>query len=232
MIDQVILMSEGMCIYQGSPQALSSYFERFGFLCNEKLSVTDFAIDMISIDTRNTETIKRTSTRVNQLACFWQFHSKAPSYSTQYNTRYQDEEGGYLPIIIPRQQGKRYMACFNWMRQLYELSGRAFRDRYRDWPQLTIRFGTVLVFAAISAILFANMTHEYAGIQDRVGLLFFVLINQVITHSINAAKVSNVVICSTLCNSECISTRAANGAKRNFIWSVLFNSISHSKTPQ
>jgi hypothetical protein len=50
---------------------------------------------------------------------------------------------------------------------------------YRNWSALSIRFVSVLFFAAILSLIYSDLGYNQKNIQDRIGILYFVLTNQV-----------------------------------------------------
>ena len=50
MFDDVLLLSEGGCVYQGPGSAALEHFSRQGFECPERYNPAEFLADLISID--------------------------------------------------------------------------------------------------------------------------------------------------------------------------------------
>lgn len=64
----------------------------------------------------------------------------------------------------------RDIACNTW---------RAYAETFRNWSALGIRFVSVLFFAAIISLIYSDLGYNQKNIQDRIGILYFVLTNQV-----------------------------------------------------
>jgi hypothetical protein len=64
----------------------------------------------------------------------------------------------------------RDIACLTW---------RAYVETFRNWSALSIRFVSVLFFAAIISLIYSDLGYNQKNIQDRIGILYFVLTNQV-----------------------------------------------------
>ena len=60
----------------------------------------------------------------------------------------------------------------------FVLFQRAVREIYRDWATLLIKTATVLFFSVLLALIYRDLPITQRSIQDRLGLLFFVVINQ------------------------------------------------------
>mmetsp|Transcript_15892 Transcript_15892/g.26735 ORF Transcript_15892/g.26735 Transcript_15892/m.26735 type:complete len:320 (+) Transcript_15892:155-1114(+) len=64
------------------------------------------------------------------------------------------------------------------MQDFAQLTWRAVAEIYRNFGALTIRCGTVLFFAVLLSLIYQNLGNSQQSIQDRIGLLYFLLINQ------------------------------------------------------
>ncbi|KAK1222001.1 FAD-dependent urate hydroxylase [Marasmius sp. AFHP31] len=63
----------------------------------------------------------------------------------------------------------------SWGTQFRILSGRAFKNLYRDPALLMVHYSSAIVLALISGFFFRNVTIDIAGFQNRLGLFFFTL---------------------------------------------------------
>lgn len=61
LFDDIILLSEGQCVYHGPREHVMSFFESCGFKCPERKGIADFL----------QEVINRTSCSLNQDMAFW-----------------------------------------------------------------------------------------------------------------------------------------------------------------
>jgi len=62
--------------------------------------------------------------------------------------------------------------------QLSILLVRVFRERFRDKVTTGLRFGAQVAIALLMGWLYFNLSNDQASIQNRVGLLFFVAVQQ------------------------------------------------------
>ncbi|KAG8929386.1 hypothetical protein FRC03_008981 [Tulasnella sp. 419] len=63
----------------------------------------------------------------------------------------------------------------SWLMQFRILSGRAFKNLYRDPSLLTAHYTASVVIALLCGALFRNVTNDISGFQNRLGLFFFTL---------------------------------------------------------
>jgi ABC-type multidrug transport system ATPase subunit len=72
------------------------------------------------------------------------------------------------------------MAAMRWFNAFGLLLWRALVEIFRNYAALAIRTGTVLFYAMIVSLIYQNTGYTQQSIQDRTGLLYFMLINQVV----------------------------------------------------
>ncbi|KAJ7253437.1 hypothetical protein C8J57DRAFT_1348076 [Mycena rebaudengoi] len=63
----------------------------------------------------------------------------------------------------------------SWGTQFRILSGRAFKNLYRDPALLTAHYTSSVALALICGLFFHNVTNDISGFQNRLGLFFFTL---------------------------------------------------------
>lgn len=63
----------------------------------------------------------------------------------------------------------------SWGTQFRILSGRAFKNLYRDPALLTAHYTSSIALAVICGLFYHNVTNDIAGFQNRLGLFFFTL---------------------------------------------------------
>ncbi|KAF5359246.1 hypothetical protein D9756_003527 [Leucocoprinus leucothites] len=63
----------------------------------------------------------------------------------------------------------------SWTTQFRILSGRAFKNLYRDPALLTAHYLSSITLAIISGLFYHGVTNDIAGFQNRLGLFFFTL---------------------------------------------------------
>ncbi|TFK27959.1 ATP-dependent permease [Coprinopsis marcescibilis] len=62
-----------------------------------------------------------------------------------------------------------------WLTQFRILSGRAFKNLYRDPALLAAHYSSAIALAIICGLFFHNVTNDIAGFQNRLGIFFFSL---------------------------------------------------------
>ena len=73
--------------------------------------------------------------------------------------------------------------------QVKLLAARSFRDMFRSPVAFYARAFQTIVFILLLGLLYLKLTSDQEGVQDRVGLLFFTVVNQAMVSLINGAIV-------------------------------------------
>ncbi|KAG8905256.1 hypothetical protein FRB99_000371 [Tulasnella sp. 403] len=80
-----------------------------------------------------------------------------------------------LPDVAGETEALRSRTKASWGTQFKILSGRAFKNLYRDPTLLTAHYASSVVIALLCGGLFHNVTNDISGFQNRLGLFFFTL---------------------------------------------------------
>ncbi|KAG6873471.1 hypothetical protein C0995_015174 [Termitomyces sp. Mi166 len=83
--------------------------------------------------------------------------------------------GGALPDVALETTLLRGRKRASYATQFRILSGRAFKNLYRDPALLTAHYVSSIVLALICGLFFHNVTNDIAGFQNRLGIFFFTL---------------------------------------------------------
>ncbi|KAG5635715.1 hypothetical protein H0H81_010318 [Sphagnurus paluster] len=83
--------------------------------------------------------------------------------------------GNDLPDVALETTLLRGRKRATWGTQFRILSGRAFKNLYRDPALLTAHYVSSIVLALICGLFFHNVTNDIAGFQNRLGIFFFTL---------------------------------------------------------
>ncbi|OCH89695.1 hypothetical protein OBBRIDRAFT_756218 [Obba rivulosa] len=80
-----------------------------------------------------------------------------------------------LPDVALENSLTRGRKRASWGTQFRILSGRAFKNLYRDPALLTAHYIAAVVVALICGMFYSNITNDIAGFQNRLGFFFFTL---------------------------------------------------------
>mmetsp|Transcript_6401 Transcript_6401/g.10199 ORF Transcript_6401/g.10199 Transcript_6401/m.10199 type:complete len:685 (-) Transcript_6401:314-2368(-) len=206
LFDQLMLLSEGHCVYYGHATEALLYFAKLGHTCPKDFNPADFLLETISIDQRSEAALERSSATVKALVMAAEKRRKTRklqrspsrghtmSVPAVYRMRSltdiitADEpaapEAPSLASPVARASmggggGMKLGQGGNWFNQYVALYRRCKIEVWRNPTALVIRGLSTLVFAISLAGLYSKADiDEQKAIQDRTGALFFMVVNQ------------------------------------------------------
>uniref|UniRef100_A0A8C6KAP1 ATP-binding cassette, sub-family G (WHITE), member 2a n=1 Tax=Nothobranchius furzeri TaxID=105023 RepID=A0A8C6KAP1_NOTFU len=161
LFDSLTLLVNGKQVYHGPAQSALDYFSDIGFICEAHNNPADFFLDVI-----NGDSTAVALSNLDQEGLFGIVQGKqtakfSPSRTITYNT-------GFL-------------TQFKWVLK------RTFRNLILN-PQTSIAQVAVTLFLAlVVGALFFKVQEDQSGIQNRIGSLFFIVVNQCFS-SLSAAE--------------------------------------------
>eukprot|EP00164_Ancoracysta_twista_P004741 GFYU01006420.1.p1 GENE.GFYU01006420.1~~GFYU01006420.1.p1 ORF type:complete len:698 (-),score=217.27 GFYU01006420.1:165-2198(-) len=177
MFDLLCLLSEGKLLYFGPAKDAVKYFERMDYPCPEHFNPADYFLDIISKDNRSEDREKSSEQRIEMFAEEFKIHQAQMMRKSSTEGDVEMGEG-----IVD----DTYTSCFGSMEsqypispveQLYLLFGRTAKQAARDIPTVIFSIVNNIVFGLLLGALYFDMGYEQRNIQDRVGILFFMVIN-------------------------------------------------------
>ncbi|KAK0440522.1 P-loop containing nucleoside triphosphate hydrolase protein [Armillaria borealis] len=166
----LLLAKGGRVAYSGPASEMLDYMSSVGFECPSMMNPADFALDVVSVDTREAEQEELGRVKVNKLV-------KA------FKDR-QEAEGRVLPLS-ERQMGvstnfkgyeRKMLSIATALPILLKRGVLAF---LRQNSLLLVRIGSTLGLAIGIGLFFSPIGNDYASIQSRVGLFFIGILQNV-----------------------------------------------------
>ncbi|KAJ3835049.1 hypothetical protein EV361DRAFT_798215 [Lentinula raphanica] len=91
------------------------------------------------------------------------------------NGNHENVYGGQLPDVAAETTLLRGRKRASWGTQFRILSGRAFKNLYRDPALLMAHYLSAVLLALFCGVFYHNITNDIAGFQNRLGFFFFTL---------------------------------------------------------
>lgn len=178
LFDRLLLLSDGQQVYFGPATDALGYFQSLGYQCPQHFNPADYFLDILSVETKTVEMEEASRSRISGFVQYWKLHR--PTLVELENRR-------ALPVVT---SSKRYdserldaqapsKACSSWCSDFAVLFRRSSQNIYRNYGALLIRGVTSLFFAILVSLIYRNLGYTQKDLQNRTGLLYFVLINQV-----------------------------------------------------
>lgn len=164
--DDLMLLSQGHCVYHGTMSKAVEYFESIGHPCPKRFTPTDFFMTLLHDPETSAILIEK-----------WKEHLKCAK-RTPHTTAVElnSNNGGSVTAkvinsVIEKQKTN------SWI-QFAELSRRLFGELLRKRAFLLSSITQAIFFGLLMGLIFLNLKTDVTSIQDRQGLLFMTAMNR------------------------------------------------------
>ena len=184
MFDQLLVLSEGSTMYAGPASDAVHYFTAAGFPCPEAFNPSDFFLDLLSPDNRTPETEAATYNRIQALGHSWltlglNGATKAGGVrgvgELEEEEVYQDGEMEFKSVQLIGSGANDFSTV---RRNFMILCWRCWTEQVRNRGAFMAKLGFNIFFGLIIGGIFSDVGYSQESIQNRRGVLFFVMINQ------------------------------------------------------
>ncbi|EFC47894.1 abc transporter family protein [Naegleria gruberi] len=165
--DKLLLLSRGRVAYFGNAKDAVPYFSDIGHPCPVGYNPADFLMDVITENAAltgdNLEKKKRQDERIEGVL-------------NHYSKNVQLE----IPPTQQLDSNLKRFSSYNssWFAQFTVLTMRAFINIIRDKKVTMAKFVQNIVMSLFVGLIFLQLGYEQSNVQDRIGVLFFILTNQ------------------------------------------------------
>jgi ATP-binding cassette subfamily G (WHITE) protein 2 len=153
-----LLTRLGQVSYFGPPQGVAPFFQRAGYTCPQQANPADFMLDLVQ---------QRSDERIVQLGAFWLDSLERVQF---------DKEMPAKTSVSGQPTKNSYWGNRNFAVQLYYLCQRELRHLGRNAALLMTQLAASILLATFIGLVFRDLTLDIAGMQNRLGLLFFICI--------------------------------------------------------
>jgi hypothetical protein len=139
----LILAKGGGVAYSGSPSDMISYFNGLGYKCPSNYNPSDWVLDLVSVDLRDSQVEEISRTKINKIL---------KAHTPQ---QYTDGKGGFILDSTDSKQMAPFYIAFPILLQRGMIN-------LRRQPNLAIaRIGQVLGLGVVLALFFAPLGRTY-----------------------------------------------------------------------
>lgn len=164
LFDKLMLLAKGQVVYFGDSQSAVEYFSKINYPCPKYVNPPDHYIKLIHIDQSSEESEERVMKLIDK-------YNESDLYKKN-----QIQEIKQIPI--PKEKVKHHGYVQGSLTQIKYLLKRNFSDILREPLKTRAHVGQVLFLGIILGLIFYNVGNTQREIQNRLGALFFVLVNQ------------------------------------------------------
>lgn len=193
MFDKLLLLSEGRTMYYGNAKDAVPYFKAMQYSCPEDFNPSDFFLDLLSPDNRSAESEMETRNRIRYVGDMWLKNQTENKTATDPNGLILDSLDDYSSI---KKIGTE-LSFQKTIRNFYLLCWRSWAQQSRDKPVIIAKFVGCILFALIIGGIYSNIGYDQRSIQNRKGVLFFILINQgfnSLTAVLNSFPIEKIIV--------------------------------------
>ncbi|KAJ3252659.1 hypothetical protein HK103_001362 [Boothiomyces macroporosus] len=163
LFDKVLLLSVGKVMWFGSTTDAITHFDGLGYKLPPKTNPSDYFIDIITIDQRD-EKLREES--LKRIALFQEAYEKLVVSNPNPSTP---------PEAVETSTKVAWPSL--WINEFFIILHRYIINMTRDKAVVFATLGQACVNLLIVSILYYNVTNDIAGIQNRIGVFFFLTLN-------------------------------------------------------
>jgi len=176
LFDDLLLLLDGRTVFNGSAQKAVDHFGNVGYPCPQYANPADFFFMHVLVDPSGTAAHGE---RKDHLVSSWEESELKKEIEATVQERIKEARGS----VDNAPGAKRDMA--SPLLQFQVLLKRCMLDVKRNPMRGKAIMGQSIAFAIIIAIIWNNVPNDMNGIQDRVGALFFMTANGMMTNVMN-----------------------------------------------
>eukprot|EP00927_Polykrikos_kofoidii_P024845 TRINITY_DN22478_c0_g1_i1.p1 TRINITY_DN22478_c0_g1~~TRINITY_DN22478_c0_g1_i1.p1 ORF type:complete len:666 (+),score=112.33 TRINITY_DN22478_c0_g1_i1:64-1998(+) len=185
MLTGLYLVAAGRPVYAGSTDTVVEYFSSQGFNLPPKFNPADFLIDLVSIDQRDPEAQERTKAQLDLLHEAWVRQKKLVVDVQESLSSDADAQARSILNARPATPAGRTFSVMPFLL----LVRRGWREQMRDRMAVAVKITFNAFFTMVFGFVYFQLGKTQKSIQDRIGLLFFLSMNQAFGSVIGCSQV-------------------------------------------
>jgi ABC-type multidrug transport system ATPase subunit len=177
LFDKAIFLSQGKVVYFGPVSEVVPYFSSANYPCPRYTNPADHYMDVITIDPRSIEAQEQSQQALNELVHYYN-ENRRPQVRQKIDQLIESSRGTGAPEGF---KTRKYQATY-W-EEFLVLAGRSWKNFIRNKRLSIYALVQTLVLAVIIGAVFfsAGRRTGPVSVQNRLGALFFVILNQSFT---------------------------------------------------
>ena len=183
MFDKLLIMHEGRAVYHGSYAAIQGFYQNHGVSIPNYVNQVEYILTCLNMNESNckvlAEATSETTTKVN----YFDFESVSAVKKACLSVEVEP-----IPNLLPIDQERIDFITKNcklekngFFKSVIIQMSRTFKCFFRDRKTFAAQILTNLFFVVLAAILFRDLGTDAAGVQNRVGALYFLMMMTILT---------------------------------------------------
>lgn len=174
LFDKVHVLGKGRLVYSGPGKQLLSFFERMGFSCPPQYNPADFVIHTVT-SIQNMDELERIASE-NARAAFALVGGNKNTITINSGEDTPLLGSGEQQHLLLREKSQEIGAhAQSWLLQFLYLCRRSVMAMWRS-RLIATQYALVIVAGLILGTVFFNLSVETSGVQNRLGVIQFVVI--------------------------------------------------------
>eukprot|EP00931_Biecheleriopsis_adriatica_P004159 TRINITY_DN105872_c0_g1_i1.p1 TRINITY_DN105872_c0_g1~~TRINITY_DN105872_c0_g1_i1.p1 ORF type:complete len:681 (-),score=135.07 TRINITY_DN105872_c0_g1_i1:54-2021(-) len=186
LLSGVYLLAGGNPIFAGPTEDATTYFAKLGYDLPPKFNPADFFIDLVSIDQRDESELERTEKQLAGLVESWKTRM-ASAAAGDGGDDVETVASKKKSILDARPESPAGHTAF--FMPLAYLMQRGWREQMRDRTAVVFKCFFQAFFGMVFGLVYFQLGNDQRAIQDRMGILVFLTMNQAFGSVISTAQV-------------------------------------------
>ncbi|KAJ3103624.1 ATP-binding cassette sub- G member 2 [Phlyctochytrium planicorne] len=166
MCDKILILAAGRTVFFGKVDDALTFFSKMDYPLPPKTNPSDHFIDVATLDQRSPALLEASMSRIQTFADAWE--RERPNLPNKL----------VIESSTHRQGSRKERYHSSWMSQFAVLLDRNMKEIGRDPATLGASIGQGIIICIIMGFIFYRMGLDQAGVQNRLGGLFFIAVNQ------------------------------------------------------
>jgi ABC-type sugar transport system ATPase subunit len=219
-LDHVMLMAEGVQLYEGSPEEAAGYFRSHGFELAKDANSADRLLDIAASKANSASPHIGTVNMVQQLARIWE-QQQCIQHEAIHHTKDNTERNELSPDIVEDLERTAALRGASWLRQVQYCHVRAMKQQLRQPVSLLLEIAIGGVAGLLIGLgLYSNNGMHFQGVY----LTPFEMLSSAVDYS-TVPKIGNMITLAigtlfrdTMSFNECTNYNAPHSSCSVSAW--------------
>lgn len=177
MFDRLIIMHEGMAVYSGKYEEMSEYYRQHGVTIPNYVNQVEYILTCLNMNESNCKLLAETAT--DNKTNYFEFSSveavKKACLEAKKNTEHQIVARKTTDERVDQMIKRSAVQKNGFLSSVGVQMERTFRTFFRDRRTFLAQIAVNIFYVLLALILFRRLGTDYAGVQNRTGVLYYLM---------------------------------------------------------